>query len=314
MTSFRGTSGGRRGGTRAGAAVGALAAAGLGALAYGTLIERRWYALRHATAPVLRPEAERPLRVLHLSDLHLLPGQEDRKRFVRRCLDLGPDLVVGTGDFLGGPDAIDEAVELLAPAARERPCLAVLGSNDFMGPVPKNPLHYFTKPQRRLAGERLDTYRLISGLESGGWRVLDNARTCVDTPAGRLDVVGLGDPHIHYDRPENVDWSSPSGPVALRLGIVHAPYLRSLHIFERRGFDLVMAGHTHGGQVRVPLVGALTTNCDLPAWRSRGLTREGDGPWLHVSAGLGHSRYAPFRFACRPEATLLDLVQAPPQG
>jgi uncharacterized protein len=288
----------------------ATVVAGLGTLAYATLVERRWYALRHVTVPTLRPSATRPLRVLHLSDLHLLPGQHERKDFVRRCLDLAPDLVIATGDFLGGPESIDDAVELLGPAATGRPALAVLGSNDFYGPVLKSPLRYLTDPEHRTPGIPLDTPRLVTGLESAGWSVLENVREPVKTVAGPFDVVGLGDAHIRRDHPERIDWAPPDEDVALRLGVVHAPYLRSLDVFDRNGFDLVLAGHTHGGQVRLPGYGALVANCDLPLDQARGLSRHGAGLWLHVSAGLGHSRYAPIRFCCRPEATLLDLVPA----
>jgi predicted MPP superfamily phosphohydrolase len=70
---------------------------------------------------------------------------------------------------------------------------------------------------------------------------------------------------------------------------------------------LILAGHTHGGQVRIPGVGALVTNCDIPHERARGLSRWRTS-WVNVSAGLGTSKYAPFRFACRPEASLLTLV------
>jgi uncharacterized protein len=77
------------------------------------------------------------------------------------------------------------------------------------------------------------------------------------------------------------------------------------------GHDLIMAGHTHGGQVCVPYYGALVTNCDLDRARAKGLSRyeaAGHESWLHVSAGLGTSPYAPIRFACPPEATLLTLI------
>jgi predicted MPP superfamily phosphohydrolase len=291
----------------------AATAAGIGLLAYATLVERRWYALRHVTVPVLRPGAGRPLRVLHLSDLHLLPGQTDRHAFVRRCLALGPDMVVATGDLLGSPDTVDTAVELLGPAAEGRPALAVLGSNDFFGPVPKNPLRYVTSPHHRATGPELDTPRLVGGLESAGWRVLENVRLPVDTPAGLVDVAGLGDPHIGRDHAERVDWSAPQTAPALRLGVVHAPYLRALDVFAGNGYDLVLAGHTHGGQLRVPGYGALVSNCDLPTDQARGLSRHratAGELWLHVSAGLGHSRYAPIRFCCRPEVTMIDLVPA----
>ena len=112
------------------------------------------------------------------------------------------------------------------------------------------------------------------------------------------------------------------------MGLVHAPYQRVLDAMVADGASVVLAGHTHGGQLAVPGWGALVTNCDLDTRRAKGVSRwwpgagrnghEGvprprrrrprDAAWLHVSAGLGTSPYAPVRFACRPEATLLTLV------
>ena len=80
------------------------------------------------------------------------------------------------------------------------------------------------------------------------------------------------------------------------------------------GVPLVFAGHTHGGQVCVPGWGALTTNCDLPVEEAKGLSRHRaakGSTWLHVSAGLGSSPFAPYRFACPPEVTLLTLTPGP---
>lgn len=92
------------------------------------------------------------------------------------------------------------------------------------------------------------------------------------------------------------------------------------------GAGLLIAGHTHGGQLQVPGYGALVTNCDLDTSRARGVSRwwpgAGSAPssqapvdasWLHVSAGLGGNPYTPFRFSCRPEATLLTLTASPTQ-
>jgi predicted MPP superfamily phosphohydrolase len=73
------------------------------------------------------------------------------------------------------------------------------------------------------------------------------------------------------------------------------------------GCRLILAGHTHGGQLRVPFYGALVTNCGIDRARARGLSRY-ENAWLHVSAGLGTSPFAPVRFSCPPEATLLTLV------
>jgi predicted MPP superfamily phosphohydrolase len=284
----------------------ALVFTGVAALAWATLWERHWFALRHAAVPALGPTPGM-LRVLHLSDLHLLPGQDRKLAFVRSCLAASPDLVVLTGDVLGHPDVIDDAAAALT-LPDGVPGLLVLGSNDFFGPTLKNPLRYFAGPSQVHRGRRLDTCALVRALRAAGWTLMDNRREQVATAAGTVDVAGLGDPHMRRDRASTVDWTRPDAAMALRLGLVHAPYLRALDRFDRSGFDIVLAGHTHGGQVRVPWIGPLVVNCDLPLSQARGLSRHGVGLWLHVSAGLGHSQFAPLRFACRPEATLLDVV------
>jgi predicted MPP superfamily phosphohydrolase len=288
-----------------------LAAIAAGGLAWG-LVERRWFVLRHGTIPALRGPHASALRVLHLSDLHLAPDDRRMAAFVRRALVHGPDLVVVTGDILGHPEAIDDAVALLGSIGGARPAVAVLGSNDRHAPVLRNPLRYLWGPSRRPAGARLDTERLVIGLKEAGWHVLRNERVTIPTPAGDVDVVGLDDPHIGADSPAQVDWTPPDQPCPLRLGVVHSPYVDVLRVFADSDFDLTLAGHTHGGQVRVPGIGALVDNCDLPLRMARGASRFDEHMWLHVSAGLGTSRYAPVRFACRPEASILDLVARPP--
>ena len=89
--------------------------------------------------------------------------------------------------------------------------------------------------------------------------------------------------------------------------MAHAPEPRILDRFAADRYDVVLAGHTHGGQVRLPRFGALVTNCDLDRSRARGLSRWGAHTLLNVSAGLGTSPYLPLRFCCRPEATLITL-------
>jgi uncharacterized protein len=181
----------------------------------------------------------------------------------------------------------------------------VLGSNDYWAPRFHNWLGYFRGPstrKRRRATGRNPWRELVAGLEGAGWLVLSNRRGRL----GDVELAGMDDPHIRRDDPQVA--VPPAGePARLRVGVVHSPYRRSLDAFERNGYALLLAGHTHGGQVRLPGVGALVTNCDLPRTRVRGLSRWGES-WLHVSAGLGTSKYAPFRFACRPEASLLEVV------
>jgi predicted MPP superfamily phosphohydrolase len=285
-----------------------LALAAAAGLAWG-LVERRWFVVRHQTIPALAPSAGASvLRVLHLSDLHLTPGDRRLRRFVQRSLRSGPDLAVVTGDILGHPDAVDDAVALLSNVVAGRQGVAVLGSNDRFGPTVHNPLRYLRGPSGAPTGARLDTDRLVVGLKEAGWHVLCNERVTLETASGNIDVVGLDDPHIGAASPAEVDWTAPDPPVPLRLGVVHSPYVGILNHFADAGFNITLAGHTHGGQVRVPGFGALVDNCDLPLRMARGLSHFRNGMWLHVSAGLGTSPFAPVRFACRPELSVLDLV------
>lgn len=288
----------------------AIAAVGIACVAYGTLVERRWYRLRRIR---LAGALQRPgrLRVLHISDVHLVPGQDHRTRFLASLAGADHDLVVATGDLLGGAGAEDATVAALAPlTSGGRTGVVVLGSNDRFGPVPKSPLAYFTRPERRVHGTPLDTERFVDGLARHGYRTLCGEAATIDTPAGRVAVGGIDDPHLDPTVIPPATAVAPpddAGDVLARLGLVHAPYTAALDVLVEAGYDVLFAGHTHGGQVRLPGIGALVGNCDLPLGQIRGASRY-DGRWLHVSPGLGHSRYAPFRFACRPEATLLELT------
>ena len=294
----------RTAGGSVGTALGTLAAAAAACVAYGVLIERHWYRLRRETVPALEP-GQPPCTVLHLSDFHLLAGDSRRQRFLAELAELPVDLVVVTGDILGEPSALDAALESLSRFRPRLGSVAVLGSNDYYAPRPKNYLSYFSRRGARRLPRGYNPWReLVEGLERIGWLVLANQRGRL----GDVDLVGLSDPHIRLDD-LTVPVPANGDPSRLRIGVVHSPYQRSLNAFERSGYQLLLAGHTHGGQVRLPGVGALVTNCDLPRERVRGLSRWG-AAWLHVSAGLGTSKYAPFRFACRPEATLLTLIAA----
>ncbi len=311
--------------------VGGLVGAGVAGVAYAALVERTWFTLRRFTVPVL-PAGSEPVRVLQVSDLHLTPGQQKKIEWVRSLAELRPDFVVNSGDNLSHRLAVPPLLRAMEPLM-EFPGAFVLGSNDYFAPVPKNPARYLT-PNYALAPRTrgdLPTGELVDGLRAGGWEDLDNARTVVGMGGHRVELVGVNDPHVDYDRYDEV-----AGPgrddVALTMGLVHAPYQRVLDAMVADGAGLVLAGHTHGGQLAVPLYGALVTNCDLDTGRAKGVSRwwpgaggsgrrggpqpsshaPEDAAWLHVSAGLGTSPYAPVRFACRPEATLLTLVAREP--
>lgn len=320
--------------------VAALTAAA-GVAVWATLIERRLFTIRRHTLPVLTAGAA-PIRVLHLSDLHLAPWQTQKMNWVRSLAQVNPDLVVLTGDLMGHVEARPALYDTLSAFA-DTPTVFVHGSNDYYGPILKNPLKYLQSPSRLSTREQdIDNAALTRELISLGFIDLNNAASRLEIRGSHLDLFGLNDPHIHYDdvskmrvslaalprllQPDAsgaIDASgTASGETApgdtvlagaepVRLGVVHAPYQAALNALLDDGADLLLAGHTHGGQVRVPGVGALTSNSDLPNLQARGLSvwhNAHRAAYLNVSAGLGNSIYAPVRFACRPEASLLTLT------
>ncbi len=313
----------------------ALAVAGVAAVAafsWGALVERKTFTLRRVTVPVL-PAGARPVRVLHLSDLHMAPWQKDKQDWIRSLADLDLDLIVDTGDNLGHVEGLT-GIEYAFERFRGIPGVFVHGSNDYYGPQAKNPLKYFTGPSKVAStASLLDNAALTSFLNDLGWLDLNNAAGSLDILGTHIEFFGVNDPHRHFDRleliPGALEELRENDPYAedatwpedvprmerptLTIGVAHAPYRRVLDSFVTYGASLIFAGHTHGGQVCIPGFGALVTNCDLPRRQAKGLSiwrHAFRSAYLNVSAGLGTSIYAPFRFACPPEATLLTLVPA----
>lgn len=291
---------------RIGVPLGLLAGAAAG-LGYASGVELRTFRLRRVTVPVL-PAGARPLRVLHLSDAHLTPGQRRKQAWIRGLDRLAPDLVVNTGDSLAHPDAVPAMLHALGPLL-DRPGVFVWGSNDYTAPRPKNPARYLLGDDgKRRFGPKLPWRDLRAALTEAGWLDLTHARHKLAVGGLRLELAGVDDPHLRRDR-----YAAVAGPVDpavdLAVGVTHSPEPRVLDAFTGDGYQLLLAGHTHGGQLRLPGYGAIVTNCGLDRHRARGLSRWGPA-WLHVSAGLGTSPYAPVRFACPPEASLLTLVPA----
>ena len=280
--------------------------AGAGALGYAAGIERTRWTLRRATLPVLADGAP-PLTVLHISDLHMIPGQRSKQRWVAALDALEPDLVVNTGDNLAHPQAVPAVLRAYGPLLR-RQGVFVFGSNDYYAPRAKNPAHYLVpSSKKRVFGPALPWRDLRAALTEHGWLDLTHARRTLTVDGRTVQFAGVDDPHLRRDRYELIAGSADAA-ADLRMGVAHSPEPRVLDAFAADGYDVVLAGHTHGGQLRIPLYGALVTNCGLDRSRARGPSRWGVGMWLHVSAGLGTSPYAPVRFACPPEASLLTFV------
>ncbi|MET9909600.1 metallophosphoesterase [Streptomyces sp. NPDC006476] len=295
-----------------------IAAAGAAGVAYAAGFEARSFRLRRVTVPVL-PSGMRPLRVLQVSDIHMVGGQRKKQRWLRSLAGLRPDFVINTGDNLSDPEAVPEVLDSLGPLM-EFPGAYVFGSNDYYGPRPRNPARYLLeKVQGRhglngnppVVGAIHNPWEdLRDGFDAAGWLNLTNTRGQLKIEGVSVELTGLDDPHIKRDRYVQVA-GGPSRSADFSMGVVHAPYLRVLDAFTADSYPLILAGHTHGGQLCIPFYGALVTNCDLDADRVKGLSShraEGRTSYLHVSAGCGTNRYTPVRFACPPEVTLLTLV------
>jgi predicted MPP superfamily phosphohydrolase len=256
----------------------------------------------------------------------MAPWQRDKQAWVRSLAQLRPDLVVDTGDNLGHEDGIP-GIEAAFTDFAGIPGVFVNGSNDYHGPLRKNWLRYLVRHSGGVKDTPadLDTARLERFFREGlGWTGLNNDVGSLVIKGTRLDFFGVDDPHIGRDRldrltglidsrqdEESLDDDNTGSQPTVTIGVAHAPYRRVLASFVTHGAELILAGHTHGGQVCVPFFGALVTNCDIPRRQVKGLSTWRHAyrtAFLHVSAGLGTSIYAPFRFACLPEATVLTLV------
>ncbi len=286
----------------------ALGIGALAALTYGVAYERNRWTLRRYDVPVLALDAE-PLRVLHLSDLHLLPHQRRKQAWIRSLAALDPDLVVVTGDLLGSADALAAVNDALTPLF-DYPGAFTFGNSDYFGPVLKSPLAYVSASAHSKQGEQMPSKELSAMLTAAGWLDLNNHRTTIKAGGRAVEVSGVDDPHLERD-----GYLRVAGPVVesadVHIGLLHAPEPRLIDNFSDDGFELILAGHTHGGQVCIPGYGAIVTNSGIDRDKVKGLHRWRGDSWLHVSAGLGTSPKAPIRFACPPEASLLTLVSAP---
>jgi predicted MPP superfamily phosphohydrolase len=286
--------------------VATLACLGVGCVLYGVFVERFRYRIVRHRVDILPARAERSLVVLHLSDLHFVRRDRRKTRFLARLPT--PDITVVTGDFLGEPEAVATAVESVRAVQGRLSSWFVLGSNDYFAPRPLNYLAYFRKRRKRRRGRHGRARELIRALVADGWMDLTNTRRLVSLDGLEAEVLGLDDAHIGRHDLRIAPRSTEDG---VSIAVMHSP--DSAPEAAALGYALIVAGHTHGGQVRVPGLGALVTNSSMPPRLASGLIRMGSAV-LHTSRGVGTSKYAPFRFWCRPEATYLELWPAAGTG
>ncbi len=187
----------------------AVAAAGL---VYSAGFEARSFRLRRVTVPVL-PPGMRPLRVLQVSDIHMVGGQRKKQRWLRSLAGLRPDFVINTGDNLSDPEGVPEVLDALGPLM-EFPGAYVFGSNDYYGPKLRNPARYLlekTQGKHGLNGNppAVDVVHnpwedLRDGFDAAGWLNLTNTRGTLKIDGMSLELTGLDDPHIKRDRYDQV--------------------------------------------------------------------------------------------------------------
>ena len=283
----------------------AIALVGLLCVLYGTLIEHSWYRLRSYRLDILPAGGPGPdeLTVLHLSDLHFVSHDRKKARFIASLPSA--DVTVVTGDFLAEPEAVETVVAAVEPVRGRLASWFVLGSNDYFVPAPLNYFAYFRRHRKQRKAPRGRAADLVAQLGADGWTDLTNVRRQVDLGGLPVELLGLDDAHIRWHDSRVAPRSAPD---RFGIAVMHSP--DSAPETAALGYPLMVAGHTHGGQVRLPLFGALVTNCSMPRRLVSGLIRMG-GTVLHTSPGLGTSKFAPFRFCCRPEATILELRRAP---
>ena len=281
-----------------------IAAALAGLAVWAIVIERQLFVVRQQSIKVL-PKGANAIRVLQIGDIHLAPWQKNKMKFLRSLGGKQIDLVVNTGDNLGHKNAIQPLLNALSPLLT-KPGVFVHGSNDYFVPVAKNPFGYIFRSSAKPNSESLNTVELTKAFEGAGWVNLNNRFADVQVNGNRIRFIGIDDYHIGYakfDLLVKTDHFS--------IALTHAPYMEAIEKLTGFGAQVIFAGHTHGGQVRVPFFGALTTNSDLPNRFARGLSGwefEGKSSVLSVVAGLGNSIFAPVRFFCRPEVRLITLL------
>jgi predicted MPP superfamily phosphohydrolase len=234
---------------------------------------------RRLDFPRLPPEYD-GLRVLHVSDPHLTPRTDCTDAIIARADAARPDLIAVTGDLVSGWRGLPLARRLLERLASRWPTYVVAGNADHWADYRRGEVARWNETGARVL---MNEGRPFGEGDSGFW------------------IAGVNDPYRFRDDPRRALAHAPPG--AFKLLLAHTP-----EVIERRealGADLILSGHTHGGQVRLPWIGALVTRTRLDRKFSRGVFRL-NGTVLVISSGIGATRLS-VRFFCPPEMTLWVL-------
>jgi predicted MPP superfamily phosphohydrolase len=195
-----------------------------------------------------------------VTDLHITAGQRRKHAWIRALADLQPDLVVNTGDTLSAADAIQAAMYSLEPLSAF-PAVFVPGNNDYYAPRLRSPIKYFKPhdPNSEKHGPPLPWPQLASALTHAGWVDLTHHKAELKVAGRTVALAGTDDPHLRRANYDLIAGAAPAG-ADVRIGVTHSPEPFVQARFANDGYDLVLAGHTHGGQVRVPFGPAISSD------------------------------------------------------
>ncbi len=280
---------------------------GAGLFYYGTRVETKRFRLeqlRVRTGTIGgATSGKQSLKILHISDLHLSGNDEEKVQFIRKITDEDYDLIVLTGDVFEFLDGLKFGPSLLS----RRPRLgayAVFGNHDYYDYSIFNKTfgrlnRKYRHPARR---NNIEPHRI--SLEAGGFKVLINESVLIAEE--NLFIVGIDYFGIKENELQKLMDKAPVD--ALKLALFHVP--KYLDSFSKAGFHAAFGGHTHGGQIRVPGLGALITDSDLSRKNASGMVDVG-GTKIHVSRGLGADPRSNIRLFCPPAATAIELIHGP---
>jgi len=266
--------------------------------AWTHLVEPNWFRLKRVTIRLKKP-LERPVEILHLSDFHFTRERFFLKRFFDRLSRLEVDFVFVTGDLMDHPSGIEPCVKNLRKLRPKKGIYAVLGNHDYRIYPSRDIWHWLlTRRVRSLPRPESETDQLRRALQEAGVRLLINENVAVPGPEAVL--IGIDDCISGHADLNRAFQGIENG--ALRLALTHSP--RLFPALGRRGVDAAFTGHAHGGQVRIPGIGA------LPFARLMSPIIDSTDRFGFsgiVSRGMGAKSPAHFRFLCRPEALLIRI-------
>ncbi len=246
------------------------------------------------------------LTILHISDLHFRRRDSKKLGFIRSLARHPADLVCVTGDLTEDDGGHLDCIAALSSLKGAQGTYAVLGSHDYHWHCLRDVIRHFLIPGDRTASGPNSPDRLVEGLQRSGVRVLRNESLRLEVNGAAFRVVGLDDPYLR--RHDLAAAMNGAAPDEFKILFVHTPEI--IEEVVAAGVGLVLTGHTHGGQVRLPGIGALVTHCSLPARLASGAFTHGRTVF-HLNNGIGFGSYSRLRFFCPPEATLLTIVNSP---